>query len=291
MAHPTFASQLAHYRKRAGLGQKELAAMLSVTPQAVSKWENGSFPDSTLLPEIARILDVSLDVLFGIREEEPEPDHILEIMKQSCTLDDAERSRLAFETFYRFICTYDRNLDPEKTVFPTNFKPDTFAQLRTDDCIGLLRVDQNAQFFTFLNLPPEGVQDYATPNDRVRALFRLLSDEDALKLITFSEGVPRNYILTNGSLARHLGLPEERVAEIVQQCLALGIIWKLRADIGGEVHDIYSYVHAVPVTTILVLAKALTSFISNCEPNIDTWNQGAFRSKDNAFAYKEEENT
>lgn len=283
MEHLTFASRLAFYRKRAGLGQKELAAMLRVTPQAVSKWENGSFPDSTLLPEIARILDISLDVLFGICEEEPEPDHILEMMKHACTLSDAERTRLGFETLYRFVCTYDRNLDPEKTDFPVNFKPDTFAQLRTDDAVGLMRLDPDAQFFTLLKLPPEGVRDYATPNDRVLALFRLLSDPDAVKLITFSEGVPRNYILTNGSLAQHLGLPEQRVAEIVQQCLDLGIIWKLRAEIGGKVHDIYSYVHAVPVTTILVLAKALTNFITNCEPNIDTWEQGAFRSEDTAF--------
>ena len=277
METQTFASRLAHYRKRAGLGQKELAAILNVTPQAVSKWENGSFPDSTLLPEIAKALDISLDVLFCIKEEEPEPDHILEIMKQSAELTDAERTRLGFETMYRFICTYDRNLDPEKTAFPTNLKPETFAQLRTDEVLGLMRLDADAQFFTYLKLPEEGIHGYATTNERVLKLFRLLSDEDAVKLITFSEGVPRNYILTTGSLAQHLDLPEERVAGIVQQCLDLGIIWKLRAEIGGKVHDIYSYVHAVPVTAILVLAKALTGFITNCEPNIDTWNKGAFR--------------
>ena len=81
MKQTTFSSRLAYYRKRAGLKQEELAVQLNVTPQAVSKWENGSFPDGTLLPKISQILGVSLDILFGLKDEEPEPDYLQEYMK------------------------------------------------------------------------------------------------------------------------------------------------------------------------------------------------------------------
>lgn len=52
-------------RKQKGLTQEALASALSVTPQAVSKWESGvSFPEMTMIPAIAGYFEVSLDTLF-----------------------------------------------------------------------------------------------------------------------------------------------------------------------------------------------------------------------------------
>ena len=52
-------------RKQKGITQETLAAALSVTPQAVSKWESGiSFPEMTMIPMIAGYFEVSLDTLF-----------------------------------------------------------------------------------------------------------------------------------------------------------------------------------------------------------------------------------
>ena len=66
MDEKQFARQLALLRKEAGKTQEEMAAALHVSPQAVSKWENGhSLPETALLPDIARLLDVSIDQLFN----------------------------------------------------------------------------------------------------------------------------------------------------------------------------------------------------------------------------------
>lgn len=60
-------------RKKAGLTQETFAAKLGITPQAVSKWENDvGYPDVTLLPEISKTLDISLDELFGTESTETE---------------------------------------------------------------------------------------------------------------------------------------------------------------------------------------------------------------------------
>lgn len=45
----TFSAQLQKLRKEHGVTQDTLAAHLGVSPQAVSKWENGSYPDGDLL--------------------------------------------------------------------------------------------------------------------------------------------------------------------------------------------------------------------------------------------------
>lgn len=56
-------------RSERGNTQEELAAFLSVSSQAVSKWERGeSIPDVALLPRIAAYYNVSVDDLLGVGE-------------------------------------------------------------------------------------------------------------------------------------------------------------------------------------------------------------------------------
>ena len=59
-------NKIRELRKKKGITQEALAATLSVSPQAVSKWEsNLTYPDMAMIPAIARYFGVSLDVLFG----------------------------------------------------------------------------------------------------------------------------------------------------------------------------------------------------------------------------------
>ena len=52
-------------RKERNLTQEELAELLDVSRQAVSKWEMGaSYPDMTMIPTLAFLFKVSLDELF-----------------------------------------------------------------------------------------------------------------------------------------------------------------------------------------------------------------------------------
>ena len=57
--------RIAQRRKRLGMTQKQLSAMLSVSPQAVSKWERClSLPDLVFLDELAGALSLSLSELL-----------------------------------------------------------------------------------------------------------------------------------------------------------------------------------------------------------------------------------
>lgn len=61
----TIGQNIAAYRKEKGITQEALAEICSVTPQAVSKWENDvSYPDITLLKPLARTFGVSVDELI-----------------------------------------------------------------------------------------------------------------------------------------------------------------------------------------------------------------------------------
>ena len=53
-------------RQLKGITQDELASVLGVSPQAVSKWERGDgYPDITTLPAIAEFFEISIDELMG----------------------------------------------------------------------------------------------------------------------------------------------------------------------------------------------------------------------------------
>ena len=63
--------QIARFRKEQEITQTALAEYLSVSPQAVSRWENGiSVPDICLLPQIAAFFSTSIDELFGVSDYE-----------------------------------------------------------------------------------------------------------------------------------------------------------------------------------------------------------------------------
>lgn len=65
-----FGVRLSEMRRARSLTQNELAEKLSITPQAISKWERGEgLPDVTLFPRIASALDIPVGELFGEKRE------------------------------------------------------------------------------------------------------------------------------------------------------------------------------------------------------------------------------
>lgn len=66
----TIGKRISQLRKEKGLTQEDLAGMMEVSAQAVSKWENDqTCPDITSLPKLAKILGVSVDELLSGKEE------------------------------------------------------------------------------------------------------------------------------------------------------------------------------------------------------------------------------
>lgn len=62
---------LAAKRLEFGYTQEELASVIFISRQAVSKWERGSLPDSQWLDRLAQLYGCSMNALIVYREEDP----------------------------------------------------------------------------------------------------------------------------------------------------------------------------------------------------------------------------
>lgn len=65
----TIGQNIAYFRKQKNMTQEELAEKMSVTAQAISKWEcDTSYPDITVIQTLSRVLGVSVtELLDGIQ--------------------------------------------------------------------------------------------------------------------------------------------------------------------------------------------------------------------------------
>lgn len=101
-----FGGKIKTLRLSKSMTQEQLAQRLRVSPQAVSKWENGvTLPDIQLLPELSILLGASIDALFSITDDKrmERIDNML--------WDQRFLSREEFETEERFL--KDKCLEPD----------------------------------------------------------------------------------------------------------------------------------------------------------------------------------
>lgn len=79
--------KIASLRKNSGYSQEKLADILKVSPQAISKWENGhTLPDTSLLPVLAQIFGCTIDNIIMpayIMDESVEENKISPIDQQA----------------------------------------------------------------------------------------------------------------------------------------------------------------------------------------------------------------
>lgn len=116
-------------RREHGLTQEQLAELVGISFQAVSKWENNiALPYITLVPRLARIFGVSIDELFDYSKDEAEDD-IMSYVKKSWQLreDDQNAARAVLEEglakypgnelmLHNLLYTVNYTADPDETI-------------------------------------------------------------------------------------------------------------------------------------------------------------------------------
>ena len=120
------------FREKAGFSQKMLAKALHITDKAVSKWERGySLPDISLLPKLAFLLDVDIDLLLTKSLEQEEWVGYIEI-------EDCDLSQVVYDKpLVDYLLTHFLLLGITSIYITTSEQNRAFLESRELDRLGL----------------------------------------------------------------------------------------------------------------------------------------------------------
>ena len=275
-----FHSNLAKRRKALHLTQEQLAARMNVSPQAVSKWEKTSYPDTEQLPKLASVLGSSLDSLFGIQPQDSDADPVQTVSRAIQSLAPDQRAELIAKLFYAAICAFDPSSEGETGRLRDSYEHETYAGLHTDHEIALQRLNADLRYCIFLEKPEGGAAAYLRDEERMVRLLTTLADPDAVRMVKYMAGSCRNKLFLPEKLAEKLGIPPEKVQRIINRLDRFGFVWRMAADLGNEEPVImYGYSHNPALAMILILAQSACNYFQNYDTKVDAYRYGTFQDR------------
>ena len=270
-----FRKNLVKRRKELGLTQEQLARRLNVSSQAVSKWENSSYPDADLLPLLAKALGTSLDALFGISTADTEADYEKIVFDIFHNAVPESRPELMMRLVNSIISAYSSSNDEPKKLHHS-FDSETFSGCKTDYEITLARLNTDLRYFFYIEKPENGVNSYLTNTKNMVRLLKTLADEDAIRIISCLASGVRNRLFSVKTISKRLGIDHDKVQSIIDRLDRFGLVWRMAADTDEGSEIVYGYTHSPPITMILILSQTITNYLSSWDTCVDSYSKGVF---------------
>ena len=290
-----FSAQLQKLRKEHGVTQDTLAAHLGVSPQAVSKWENGSYPDGDLLPKIADFFGVSIDYLYGrAKEDTSTVQKIIDELQNIVTDSDSSKEEF-FEQALNYAWAiqlaawasarsyYDRpELDEKDTV--------TVSEISSKAGFTYMRLNKNLEYYFLVKQPKEGLANYLKVTDKAAELFAFLGDKTNLKILQYMLTLKWQEAVRAKTVAKLLDIPVEKAEKSLDfLCKFNGTFSKgsiINED--NKSDSIYrtSSVLTVAPIMIIICADMMISSPSSYQNQISWDDEAWFKREDLSFLKK-----
>lgn len=237
MSAPTiFSTRLQALRKENGVTQEQLAGHLGVSPQAVSKWENGSYPDGDLLPKIADFFKVTIDYLYGRAERDlsVEQQIINDLQKQPRREDNSHEEY--FDKVLEYIWAMqiagwrdNRWYYPRSR--PSSDAGHTASSLTDKMGFTFLRMNEDLQYYFITKTPPQGFAKRLGRPEALAPLFEFLGDIINLKVLMYMLSLNAGEVVRASTVAKRLNIPVGRAEK------ALGFLCRLGGECANAFHE------------------------------------------------------
>ena len=250
-------NQIHHLRKVHKVTQEELAKVLGVTTQAVSKWENGGMPDAMLLPAIAEFFNVTIDTLYGKQEESKQT--ISEtIVKGLRNLPKEERIKKAYEYCWSIqvgICgeIVDQMVGEKLPSIP--MEKEYYSRILTDEGMVAMKLGEE-QYFFLLPETEQRKESLLADVDQYCNLFRMLSNPDCMKAILFLYGRNKSGF-TNQVLEHKLHFGKEKAQKIIDMLLEQELLQCIEVETQTGMLKTYQLKENSAILPFLLFAKEL----------------------------------
>ncbi len=216
-----FSKNLQELRKKQGVTQEKLASHLGVSPQAVSKWENGSYPEGDLLPKISDFFGVSISYLYGQEKEKVSIEQgVLEALAETIENNTGINSHAEYfdkmlSIAWAFQIGFWRN---NKNYYDRGVpaKDNRTASVITDDAgFGFFSLNKENQFFILNREAEDGYVNNITISEDVRGFFKLLGEKGALEIVRYMLTLKWGECVTASNIAQKTGISEDKVSKLL----------------------------------------------------------------------------
>ncbi|MBQ7870511.1 MAG: helix-turn-helix transcriptional regulator [Oscillospiraceae bacterium] len=218
------------YRTRAGLSQSDLARLLNVSPQAISRWERTGTPDTMAIPKIAAVLGCTPNDLYGISGEgSTETEEALRqdlqrtpmeqrfkranalawhIMKLAMSMENgASSSTFDFLTS----CEGGKLQENEDSLTPHV----TDSSFSTENGIMMASIASEFKYVLIMPEPEEGYTSIMKSVESYQALFSLLARPYRLQVFLMGYSIPWGQRFTRDYVCAHLNISPDVAQEVL----------------------------------------------------------------------------
>ncbi|MGN0552662.1 MAG: helix-turn-helix domain-containing protein [Oscillospiraceae bacterium] len=292
-----FSSQLQKLRKERNVTQEALAVHLGVSPQAVSKWENGSYPDGDLLPKIADFFGVSIDYLYGRAKDDSSI--VQQIMDELQNLvEDSDSSKdIFFEQAFKYAwATQIASWKTNKSYYdrPNLKETDslTVAEINSKAGFTYMRLNKDLEYFFLVKQPKEGFAKRLKITDEMAELFAFLGDKTNLKILQFMLTFKWQEAVRAKTIAKLLDIPTEKVEKALDYlCKFNGMFTKgsiINEDNKSENMYQSSLVKAVAPIMLMICADMMIKTPNGYQSQVGWSDEAWFKREDLSFLQKDE---
>lgn len=222
-----FSTTLQTLRKKRGVTQEQLAVYLGVSPQAVSKWENGSYPEGDLLPRISEYFGVSISYLYGQEKEAVSMEQqVLDLLKdQMHKQEQGDAHTRYFDKMLDLAWAFQIGAWSNTKDYYERIKPEKntrTASVITDDAgFGFFNLNKEREFFTLVREPEEGFASNLRITEQHREFFAFFGKPGALEIWFYLMTLtPKEYV-TADTIAETTGVALETVEKRMEECMPL----------------------------------------------------------------------
>lgn len=252
--------QIAVMRKERNIKQEELAAYVGVSPQAVSKWENGGVPDTELLPKIADFFEVSVDFLFG-RSITDYKNLISALMEKIAETPVEQRFKQVFYYCWdmeRALCgisnpkdgsveDYEKELDDQEQRYSSVISDYGFTRMGIANQLQYFllvpeNTDSNAAFFNDV--------DYVT-------FLKDFSDKDVFDACVMLNKQRSEKAFTTCLLEKNMKLEKAKAEQVIAVLEKYGLLEKVQIEMDDVIQTVYNFKPTPSFIAFLIFAREM----------------------------------
>ena len=254
----SLSSNIKRLRLEKDMTQEQLATKLGVSAQAVSKWETSeTYPDGALLIPLANELEVSLDELFG-NESVTMADISGKIVKLIHNTEAKERFNVARDIGWQIERgLFNCRMEIEKKYDPNEIKNQKNASYILDDNGFTIVSNGKEPFFSVFPEPAEGYGHFLNDKEDLQKIFAALSHADTMNALIYLYHKTENYVFESAVLERDCKIAKDQINAVIDDLLALKLIWKQELKINGESRVLYYSRPSHKLLAVLLMAREI----------------------------------